>query len=281
MDRIEKGGFEVENPYNGRITNVPAKPEAVHSIVFWSKDYGPFLQGGYGKELTSRGYHLFFNFTINSHCPDLEPRVPPLEDRLGQLAALSRRFSPKAVLWRFDPVCFYETADAHRNNLGDFDRIAAAAAGAGIERCVTSFMDLYSKIRRRTEKGSGITFLQPSLETQKEVLLNLQTRLGPLGISLYTCCEKELLEALPPDAGVLPSACIPGRLLTQLYGNGISLRKDPGQRAGAGCGCTLSSDIGSYRAHPCHHDCLFCYANPAAYRNTGSRRRKTSSGAAA
>jgi len=271
MDGIKQGEFKVENPYNGRITRVPATPEAVHTIVFWSKNFGPFLRGGYGEDLTARGYHLFFNFTINSHCPDLEPRVPPLDDRLAQLEALCKRFSPEAVLWRFDPICFYNTPAGPRDNLGDFDRIATTAAGFGIERCVTSFLDLYRKIQKRTENGSGVSFLSPPIEKQKKILLLLQARLKPLGISLYTCCEKEILETLSPDAGISPSACIPGRLLTQLYGGDISLRKDPGQRAAAGCGCTVSSDIGSYRVHPCHHDCLFCYANPARY-TAGNRR---------
>lgn len=265
MKGVENGGFEVENPYNRRITRVPATPEAVHTIVFWSKDFGPFLKGGYGETLAARGYHLFFNFTINSHCPELEPRVPPLNRRLDQLESLCKRFSPRAVLWRFDPICFYNTPGGSRDNLGDFDQIAAAASRAGIERCVTSFLDLYRKIQKRTENRPGISFVSPDLEKQKETLLELQARLRPLGISLYTCCEKEALEALPPGSGILPSACIPGRLLTQLCGSGVSLRKDTGQRASAGCGCTVSSDIGSYRAHPCHHDCLFCYANPARY----------------
>jgi hypothetical protein len=278
MDAIEKGEFKIENPYNGRTTQVPATPETVHTIVFWSKDFGPFLQGGYGEDLAARGYHLFFNFTVNSHCPELEPGVPPLDLRLDQLGILCKRFSPGAVLWRFDPVCFYNTPAGPRNNLGDFGRIALAAAGFGIERCVTSFLDLYPKIQRRTGNGTGISFFSPSLERQKNTLLQLQAQLEPLGIALFTCCEKELLETLPLDSGILPSACIPGRLLTQLYGGGISLRKDSGQRAGAGCGCTVSSDIGSYRAHPCRHDCLFCYANPAAYRSAGDRRQKTPAG---
>jgi hypothetical protein len=280
MDCIQKGAFEVENPYNGRITTVHATPEAVHTIVFWSKDFGPFLEGGYGEMLAARGYNLFFNFTINSHCPELEPRVPPLNKRLEQLEALCRRFSARTVFWRFDPICFYQTPDGRRDNLLDFGRIAAEASRLGIIRCVTSFLDLYPKIRRRTERKPGISFIPPTPDKQKHVLLKLHSQLEPKGIALYTCCEKEVLNALPEDTGILPNTCIPGELLTTLYGGGISLRKDSGQRASAGCGCTVSSDIGSYRAHPCHHNCLFCYANPTAYRST-CERQKTPEGAKA
>jgi DNA repair photolyase len=48
----------------------------------------------------------------------------------------------------------------------------------------------------------------------------------------------------------------------ELYGGRISLRRDPGQRRRAGCGCRVSVDIGSYGRHPCRHGCLYCYANP-------------------
>ena len=279
MDRVEKGDFEVENPYNGRISRIPATTDAVHTIVFWSKDFEPFLRGGFGETLAARGYHLFFNFTINSECPDLEPQVPPLEARLNQLETLCNRFSPRSINWRFDPICFFETPEGLRDNLGDFGRIADKAHQLGIKRCVTSFLDLYAKIRKRTENRSDFSFVSPPLEKQKETILGMQSQLKPRGIALFTCCENELSEALPPAAGILPSACIPSKLIRDLYGGEIFLRKDPGQRASAGCECGISSDIGSYKNHPCHHNCLFCYANPAAYRITGDRERKRPAGA--
>ncbi|MBW2679028.1 MAG: DUF1848 family protein, partial [Deltaproteobacteria bacterium] len=45
-----------------------------------------------------------------------------------------------------------------------------------------------------------------------------------------------------------------------MYGEGLSLQKDTGQRVKAGCGCRVSTDIGSYAGHPCYHRCLYCYA---------------------
>ncbi|MBW1842194.1 MAG: DUF1848 family protein, partial [Deltaproteobacteria bacterium] len=77
MQRIQEGFFEVKNPYNHKITVVPAAPEEVHTIVFWSKNFGPFIQGKYGQTLAAMGYNLFFNFTINSDDSLLEPQVPP------------------------------------------------------------------------------------------------------------------------------------------------------------------------------------------------------------
>jgi len=182
---------------------------------------------------------------------------------LAQLAELCRLAGPRAVSWRFDPICFYRTADGGgHDNLGGFDRIAREAAACGIRRCITSFMDPYAKVRRRAEGTKGITFLDPALTEKAAILIQLAGRLQSAGIALQTCCENDVLAALPAGTPVAASACIPSGLLADLFGSGLSRRRDAGQRVSRGCGCGVSVDIGSYERHPCFHNCLFCYANP-------------------
>jgi hypothetical protein len=264
MDGIRNGAFAVKNPYSGQTAAVPADAASVHSIVFWSKNVGPFLAADYGRTLRRMGYHLFFNFTVNSADPLLEPGVPPLRERLAQMTALARRFSPDAVQWRFDPVVVYRRPDGRTvDNLGDFDRIAAAAAACGITRCITSFMDHYPKTRRRWKDLSGSGFVDPPTEDKIDMLRRMAVGLSRHGIALSTCCEKDLLAALPDDVPVTPAACVPSDLLMRIYGGRLSLAADRGQRRAAGCGCRVSRDIGSYADHPCYHNCRFCYANPA------------------
>jgi hypothetical protein len=91
-------------------------------------------------------------------------------------------------------------------------------------------------------------------------------------IQLFTCCEKELLEALPETTTIKKNACIPNDLLMEVYGGNISLQTDKGQRIKNGCGCMVSIDIGSYRLHPCYHNCLFCYANPSSHKKPDHRK---------
>ena len=264
MAQIEKGHFEVINPFNRKTTIVPATPDEVHTIVFWSKNFGPFIKENFWEQLQHKGYNLFFNFTVNSDVPLLEPRVPALTDRLAQLEFLSRQFSPAAISWRFDPICFYKAGNADtRNNLQDFAQIADSAAGLGITRCITSFMDDYPKIKKRISSIPDFDFVDPPLDEKKEVILDMEAALADKKIRLYTCCEKELLNALPDDSSVSQSSCIPNDLLERLYGGNLSLKRDTGQRVTAGCGCKVSADIGSYQQHPCYHNCLFCYANPS------------------
>ena len=178
-----------------------------------TKNFGTFIEDEYGDQLRRRGYHLFFNFTINSVDAVLEPNVPPLKDRLDQLGYLCYRFGSRAINWRFDPICNFITGQGPLNdNLHDFKK-----------------------------------------------------RLCALNMQLMLCCEKKVIGALPPDSRVIPSSCVPNDLLVELFGGKISVERDTGQRVKAGCGCKVSVDIGSYRLQPCHHNCLFCYANPASH----------------
>ena len=265
MEQISRGFFEVANPYNQRVSVVPATVNKVHTIVFWSKNFRPFIDMGYGRKLLKLGYHLFFNFTINSDCPDLEPNVPPLNERFSQLEHLCQHYGSDAVNWRFDPICFYRTErGVLQDNLSDFSLIADKAAKCKISRCITSFMDHYPKIRRRLSSRPGFEFVDPSLAEKVNIILDMEKQLAALNIRLCACCEKDLIQALPGTSSITHSSCIPNDLLMELYSGRLSLKKDTGQRAKAGCGCKVSVDIGSYRQQPCYHNCLFCYANPTS-----------------
>ena len=273
MGQIRRGYFEVTNPYNQRVSCVPATPDRVHTIVFWSKNFGPFLEENYGEQLLKQGYHLFFNFTVNSDCTDLEPNVPALSKRLQQLEHLCQRFGPDTINWRFDPLCFFKTdGGPQQDNLHDFSDIAAKAAECGIVRCITSFMDHYPKIRRRLSTRPGFAFIDPMLEKKIRIVGKMEKVLATGNIHLSVCCEKDLLEAIPRSSSITGSSCIPGEIIQKLFGGRLSLKKDTGQRVKAGCGCTLSTDIGSYRLQACYHNCLFCYANPVSGCETGSNK---------
>jgi len=269
MEQVNKGSFEVINPYNRHVSIISVTPDNVHTIVFWSKNYGPFIEGGFGKKLTTMGFNLYFNITINVDSPILEPHVPPLKERIQQLNHLCDHFDVRCINWRFDPICFYKDNDERiKDNLNGFSLIAKKASQFYIKRCTTSFMDDYSKIQRRILSMSGFAFIFPSLEKRKKIILKMEKELLKKDIQLFVCCEKDLLEALPSNSTVTKSSCIPNDLLVDIYGGNLSLKRDSGQRVKDGCGCMVSVDIGSYHLHPCYHNCLFCYANPASCNGT-------------
>jgi hypothetical protein len=269
MEQLARGVLRQVNPYSGRVKLWPATPDRVHSIVFWSKNYRPFLDGGFGERLAAMGYGLLFHFTLNTPHPLLEPRVPPLAERLIQLRTLAQRFGPQTVTWRFDPICFFRAGQGPlEDNLEAFGEIARAASRCGITRCVTSFMDHYRKISRRLAALEGLRFVDPPLERKRELAGRLTRQAGSLGIALELCCERELLPG-PPERPLHGAACVSGARLLALYGGAVTRAADSGQRRQQGCGCSRSVDIGDYRLHPCHHDCLFCYASPARDRVKG------------
>ncbi len=263
MAGIETGAFHVKNPFNKRVSVVPVEPAAVHCIAFWSKDFSRFINGNYGPRLEEMGYRLFFLFTVNSASTILEPHTPALKDRIRQAKTLTKRFGARSVWWRFDPICFYRHgSDLMQNNLTDFKHIAEQMAGMGITRCITSFAELYAKVIRRAKQITGFSFVDPPLEKKIRVICKMADLLESLNISLYTCCENELLESLGNAQNIRAGGCISGSFLSDLHDGRISRAKDSGQRLEKGCRCTLSRDIGCYDAHPCFHDCLYCYARP-------------------
>ena len=263
MEQIKKGAFDVVNPYNRRKFKVPATPDRVHTIVFWSKNFDPFIKGGFGRKLSEMGYNLFFNFTLNSNNALLEPRIPSLVRRLEQLRELTRDYDPRTLNWRFDPICFFRfDQQPVKDNLDDFSRIAAWASQCGISRCITSFMDDYAKIKKRIVSMLGFSFIDPVLSEKINILLKMEKELAGKNMDLYACCEKEVLDALPSWSGIRNSSCIPNDLFVEIFGGELSFKRDMGQRTERGCGCMVSMDIGSYHLHPCYHNCLFCYANP-------------------
>jgi hypothetical protein len=235
----------------------------VHTIVFWSKNFAPFLKGRFGQKLLAMGYNLFFNFTINSDIPLLEPRVPSLKQRLDQLRDLSLNYDSKTINWRFDPICFFKFEEKIiKDNLHNFSRIATWASQCGVTRCITSFMDHYTKIKKRIKLIPGFSFIDPILSEKTGILLKLEKELSEKNIDLYACCEKEVLNALPSGSNISKGSCIPNDLFVKIFGGDLSIKRDTGQRSSKGCGCMISVDIGSYHLHPCYHNCLFCYANP-------------------
>lgn len=271
MEQIRQGFFNVTNPYNKATKTINARPDKVHTIVFWSKNYEPFLKSGANDELLEMGYNLFFHYTINSESTVLEPEVPPLKERLSQLEKLCGINDPENISWRFDPVCYYKTdSGLIDNNLSDFAEIAEKASKLGIKRCITSFADNYRKIIKRVrflkDKGVDVPELVDiDYKKRVEIVERMAEFLTKKGIELALCSEKELFSNTFSDVSenVKESACISGDLFSQLFKGTPDLKRDYGQRAKQGCKCTQSVDIGSYEKHPCFHNCLFCYANPA------------------
>lgn len=253
LDRLigftRQGYAEVANPYSGKTSKVDLAPEHVHTLVLWSKNFGPFLRE---KDIFNV-YSLYFLFTIND-LPGYEPSMQPLPERIRQLCELAASYGPERIAWRFDPVIC--TTNGFVSTVESYRAIGSQVAKAGVKRSIFSFLDLYGKVKRRNERIK-LNLVDPSDHVRVRFAGELARAAGNLGLELESCSEE-----LSPIDGIKPSACIDGRLLSLLSGSSIpaSVEKDPGQRPA--CNCTVSRDIGSYQDMPCPSGCVYCYANP-------------------
>jgi hypothetical protein len=238
---------ELINSYNNKPYTIDLSPEKVHSIILWSKNY-KHLMNDIG-ELAK--YNLYFNFTINGYGKDIEPAVPNIEEACEQAKALSERFSPDQIMWRFDPIMFTPT-ETKEKRLETYKILVDKLSEYGVRNCTISFVLLYEKTKNCFNKNN-IDCIMPSDDEKVDFAKSLSEIARNNSISVYTCSEP-LLETIE---GLNKAHCVDGSRLEHLFGDKISHSKDSGQRLA--CGCTKSSDIGSYNQR-CYHLCTYCYA---------------------
>lgn len=263
IEGLERGEVWVANPFSGKPYRVDLRPEAVHSLVLWSKDFGPFLRC---REAFS-SYHLYFHFTVTGLPRRLEPRAPAAEEAVAQAGRLVELYGPEVLVWRFDPLLFFTGVE---ERVETFGRLARAMRRAGVRRATLGFFRPYPKALRRME---GVSFRLPSAEEKEEVARRLLSLAREEGISLALCSAPRLRERV---TGFSPEACIDGRLLSRIFGEPCPLSRHPGQQEG--CACSISRDVGGYESMPCSHGCLYCYAYPVGDLKSGSPRFRSHAG---
>ncbi len=250
MRRVRQGCVGVVNPFGGKRYLVSLRPEEVTCFVFWSKDFTLFVE--HLETLDRLGYRFYFNYTVTGLPPVFESHVDKAA-ALRTLKHLSRRYSPRHIHWRFDPIIFSSISDGDFY-VNEFAKLAAELEGL-VERCYFSFVTEYGKVKRnfaRLQEAAGVTVTQRS-ESKK---IDLANRLASIavqhGIGMYSCCGDYLL-----GERIHKGHCVDGALIEELFfPEGLAYKAKPTRPQ---CGCTESADIGTYDT--CPHGCVYCYAN--------------------
>ena len=255
INSIREGTLEVSNPfYPAQKKAVSLAPEQVGWIVFWSRNYAAFLKNYNFFE----AYNLFFHFTILSPSK-LESVSIPQNKALGQIENLCKIYGPERIIWRYDPIVSWYESDILKTNFQEknFEELCRQMHQLKITRCYTSFAFPYKKFTNRfSRKFPQDHIHQPELEEQVAVLTQMRDIASFFNISIYSCCNDNLLRL----NGIHKGHCIDGQLLNELEPNiKISQAKHSTRKE---CGCTKSIDIGDYRQQPCTFGCIYCYANP-------------------
>jgi hypothetical protein len=255
---LADGRVAVPNPFNRKTREVDLRPENVHTLLLWSKDYARLLANEHGLRDRLREYaQLFFHLTLTGlGGTALEPGVAPPERVSRQFAELvNLAGNPQRVQWRFDPILAWNKGSGVKTNLRGFSEWTRAAADAGLKTVTVSWCQDYPKLRRRFVRA-GVRRVEPTAARVGTVAAHLLEVSARHGLEVRACSCPALAAAGLPGA-----RCVDAELLTRLHPRQWPAPggKDAGQRPA--CGCAPAVDIGDYSLS-CPRGCLYCYANP-------------------
>lgn len=245
FNRIKEGFVYVSNPFNRKqISKVELTTKTVDLFVFWTKDAEPML-----KRLDElKEFNYYFQFTITSYRNDVEKATRRKSDIIKTFKHLSKIIGKEKVIWRYDPILLNEfyTKEYHYKW---FEKFCGELSGY-TDKCVISFLDLYSKTKRNTRE---LNLKKISENDMYDIAERFAVIALKYNIKLQTCSE----EIDFSKYGIKKGKCIDDELISRIIKCPIKVKKDDTQREV--CGCVKSIDIGEYNT--CKHNCLYCYAN--------------------
>ena len=217
INRLNKGYVKWINPFNQQPQYVSFDKTRV--VVFWSKNPKPLIP--YLDELDKRGINYYFQFTVNDYEDDgLEPRVPPLKERITNFRELSKKIGKEKVIWRFDPLILTDRITVEKL-LEKINRVGSEIPNC-TEKLVISFADIgiYTKVQRNLEK-TGIRYREFDAGSMKKIAEGIQEMNKEWGLKISTCAEKVDLVKY----SIEPNRCIDDGLMRRLFSEDKELMK--------------------------------------------------------
>jgi hypothetical protein len=250
MRRLKEGFAGVVNPFGGRRYIVSLKPQDVVCFVFWSKNFSPFLENL--KVIDDMGYKFYFNYTVTA-LPDVFESNVERQAAIESLKRLSRAYSPRHINWRFDPIIISSVC-GRDYFIKAFKRLASEFEGL-VERCYFSFVTEYGKVKSNfgeLGRTTGVKITSCSEDFKIDLANELSEIANRHGMRMFSCCGDYLV-----NDHIQKGHCIDGSVIESLFfPEGLTYKEKPTR---AECGCTESTDIGTYDT--CPHGCIYCYAN--------------------
>lgn len=249
LKRFEEGYALARNPlFPNKVTRYELDPALVDVVEFCSKNYAPLLP--HLHKITDR-FNTHFQYTITAYGPDIEPRVPSIDDSVETLYDLEKVVGARRICWRYDPVLLTRDYSIERH-FETFDYLCSRLAGH-VDRCIFSFVEIYRKLEFNMPE---LTVM--SIDDMDRIAAGLGRIAAARDIPLQTCGT----DVDWSRYGILPSGCMTLSMLGNANGIVFKPRKHKGQRSG--CHCMESRDIGAYDS--CPNGCRYCYANKSPER---------------
>ena len=274
IESLNNGYIKWKNPFNGLYLYVSFSN--TRFIVFWSKNYAPFLKNI--KTINEKNINSYYQFTINDYEKEkYEQGIPNLQFRIDTFKKIvDFTKNPDKVIWRFDPLLLTDKITIDQflekiNNIGN-------QLKGYTNKLVISFADInnYKKVANNL-KRENINYKEWNERTMIEFATGLQELNKQWNFEIGTCAERIDLKKYD----IIANKCIDDELIAKLSFPQDSFllkylgytayktqsgetrivstknNKDKGQREF--CGCIVSKDIGEYNT--CPHECVYCYAN--------------------
>lgn len=250
--RLEDGYVNIENPFNHIKETISLLPNDVQGFVFWSRYPKPLLKH-FDYIDQKFGHNHYLHLTLNNYPKVLELNNPPIELVIRCVEELNQRYGSRYILWRYDPIIISNLTPIYWI-LENFEYLCHRLENK-VEICITSFVDIYKKVRRNFEKlkiNMDFELESPSFSTQVEIIEQMKEISVKYGIKLRLCCE-----GLLADLVTLPkSSCVNPYYFIGLFSRqNLKLKVTPTRKD---CVCFESKDIGFYDS--CLSGCQYCYA---------------------
>lgn len=243
FENYAKGEVTLQSKFGQR--KISLKPEDVYCFVFWTKNPSDHFV----RNMNSLKSPFYFQWTITSYGPDIEPNVPDKREMIEKFKRVSEMIGARRVVWRYDPI-FISTKYTIEWHKEEFRKMCESLEGY-TNKCVISFMDEYGKIAELVRAG------MMRAPTTDEII-GLASYIGRTarehGITVQTCSEGQYGLT---RFGIHEAPCVDAQFIEGEFGVMLPDEvKTP--NSFRRCLCAVNTDIGAY--HRCKHDCKYCYA---------------------
>lgn len=244
VNRFKEGFLYFRNPVNpSTIHKVILDKKHIEGIIWCSKDYLLILHDL--KDITDK-FPSIFHYTITGYGKDIEPNVPSLDQSIYTFKELSMRYGKDRVIWRFDPIFYYEDFEIW-GNIQRFENICKQLYNY-TDRVVVNFISPYEKVKCHMPN------LKLMSKYEKEAcIINLLEICKQYNLKLQTCGNGLQFKDVE---GIEVTGCLDEHTLNLM---GIYPKASKGKAVPWGCLCYPNTSIGEYNT--CLHKCKYCYAS--------------------
>jgi hypothetical protein len=224
--RLDAGFLRIAGADPWKQRRIALDPGHIDGIVFWTRNVAPFLS--VLDALHRRGTAFIVHYALTA-----EAQAHSTAAAIAAMQELARRFGPRVVVWRYDPMIADERkpADTH---VKAFTALASALAGV-VDEVIVAFAR--QRLSQRSRRDPAQAQTGDSI-ARRDLVRGLSAAARERAMRLSVCADAD---ALAP--GSSPARCIDARRLADIAGRQIDAPTAGFMRD---CLCARAIDIGDH-----------------------------------